>query len=98
MQEANKTYEVDQFLHNSICLQILAQLYAVHRLDMRFLRTVLNLTLWDFSFQVTKLEGKGYLIMEKTHIGKKIYTLLQITAEGKLQFEQYKIGMQSFLQ
>ena len=89
--------EINTFLHNSIRLQIIAQLYSVKRLDMKYLRNFLNLTWGNLSFHTTKLEEKGYISIEKTHIGKIPYTMIQITEEGRNQFNIYRKKMSNFL-
>lgn len=89
--------EINVFLHNSIRLQIIAQLYSVKRLDMKYLRDFLNLSWGNLSFHITKLEEKGYVTIKKDYIGKIPYTLIQITEEGRKQFNIYRKKMSTFL-
>ena len=89
--------EINTFLHNSIRLQIIAQLYSVKRLDMKYLRNFLNLTWGNLSFHTTKLEEKGYVTIKKDYIGKIPYTIIQITEEGRNQFNIYRRKMSNFL-
>ncbi len=89
--------EVDTFLHEPIRLQIMAQLYALNQADMIFLRNALDITWGNLSFHSNKLEEKGYIAIKKQFLGKKPYTLLKITPEGRVQFEAYKKAMTTFL-
>ena len=89
--------DINVFLHNSIRLQIIAQLYSVKRLDMKYLRNFLNLTWGNLSFHTANLEEKGYVTIKKDYIGKIPYTIIQITAEGRNQFNIYRRKMSNFL-
>lgn len=89
--------EINVFLHNSIRLQIIAQLYSVKRLDMKYLRNFLNLTWGNLSFHTTQLEEKGYVTITKDYIGKIPYSIIQITEEGRNQFNIYRRKMTNFL-
>ena len=75
--------DINVFLHNSIRLQIIAQLYSVKRLDVKYLRNFLNLTWGNLSFHIAQLEERGYITVEKDYIGKIPYTIVQITEEGR---------------
>jgi len=90
--------EINVFLHNSFRLQIIAQLYSVKRLDMKYLRNFLNLTWGNLSFHTTKLEENGYVTIKKDYIGKIPYTIIQITEEGRNQFNIYRKKMSKFLE
>jgi len=90
-------FGIERFLHEPIRLQIIAHLNASEKVDMIFLKNTLGLTWGNLSFHVTKLEEKGYIIVEKQFIGKKPYTLLQISEEGKKSFERYKRAILNFL-
>ena len=90
-------FGIERFLHEPIRLQIIAHLNAAEKADMIFLKNTLGFTWGNLSFHITKLEEKGYIIVEKQFIGKKPYTLLQITEEGKKSFERYKRAILKFL-
>ena len=90
-------FHLDEFLHNPIRLQIIAHLFSIERADMKYLKSFLNLTWGNLSFHTTKLEEKGYVSIKKDFIGKKPYTMVQITPLGIEKFEEYKKNMTSFL-
>lgn len=96
-KDINPFSAVDIFLHEPIRLQIVAQLNALHQADMIFLKNTLNLSWGNLSFHTTKLEEKGLITITKQFVGKKPYTILQITSEGIIQFEKYKNAMKYFL-
>jgi DNA-binding transcriptional ArsR family regulator len=82
-------FGIEKFLHEPTRLQIIAHLNAAEKADMIFLKNTLGLTWGNLSFHITKLEEKGYITVEKQFIGKKPYTLLQITEEGKKSLVRY---------
>lgn len=96
-EESEPVFKLDRFLHEPIRLQIMAQLSALGKVDMIFLKKTLKLTWGNLSFHSTKLEEKGCISIKKQLIGKKNYSLLQITEEGKIRFEKYKETMRNFL-
>ena len=86
-----------RFIHEPNRLLIIAQLYALEQADMLYLKKALGISWGNLSFHTTQLEEKGYITIKKQFIGKKSYTLLRITAEGKSHFEDYKNAMRNFL-
>jgi len=91
------SFGVYRFIHEPNRLLIMAQLYALEQVDMLYLKRTLGISWGNLSFHTTQLEEKGYISIKKQFIGKKSYTLLRITAEGKAHFEDYKRAMQEFL-
>ena len=86
-----------RFIHEPNRLLIIAQLYALEQVDMLYLKKTLGISWGNLSFHSTQLEENGYITIKKQFIGKKSYTLLQITPEGKAHFEDYKKAMRAFL-
>ena len=91
------SFGVYRFIHEPNRLLIIAQLYALEQADMLYLKKTLKMSWGNLSFHTTQLEEKGYITIKKQFIGKKSYTLLRITAEGKAHFEDYKRAMLDFL-
>ncbi len=88
---------INKFLHEPNRLQIIAQLYYTECVDLIYLKNILPLTWGNLSAHAIKLKEKGYISIEKQFIGKKPYTILQITQYGKEQFQKYKENMTKFL-
>lgn len=86
-----------RFIHEPNRLLIIAQLYALEQVDMLYLKKTLGISWGNLSFHTTQLEEKGYINIKKQFVGKKSYTLLRITPEGKAHFEDYKRAMRDFL-
>jgi DNA-binding MarR family transcriptional regulator len=91
------SFGVYRFIHEPNRLLIMAQLYALEQADMLYLKKTLKISWGNLSFHSTQLEEKGYITITKQFIGKKTYTLLRITTEGKAHFEDYKRAMREFL-
>jgi DNA-binding MarR family transcriptional regulator len=82
--------DIDKVVHEPARLMILAQLYVVEEADFRFLQNRTGLTAGNLSFHTTKLEGAGYLEIEKLFRDKTPSTFLRLTAEGRAAFEEYR--------
>ena len=86
-----------RFIHEPNRLLIIAQLYALEKVDMLYLKKTLGISWGNLSFHSTQLEERGFITIKKQFIGKKSYTVLRITSEGKAHFEDYKRAMREFL-
>jgi len=89
--------EIDRIVHEPARLLILANLLVVESADFQFLMNRTGLTWGNLSSHLNKLEGAGYVEMEKTYLGKRPYTLISITENGRLAFETYRSQMQLLL-
>ena len=56
-----------------------------------------GLTWGNLSSHLSKLEDAVYVTIEKTYRGKRPYTLLSLTENGRTAFDNYTIQMQSLL-
>ncbi|MDP6127355.1 MAG: transcriptional regulator [Dehalococcoidales bacterium] len=53
---------------------------------------------WDnLSSHLSKLETVGYVAVKKEFLGKKPHTLLNITDEGRVAFQEYRQNMKQVL-
>jgi DNA-binding MarR family transcriptional regulator len=66
---------------------------VVEEADFTFLQSRTGLTAGNLSFHTTKLEGAGYLRVEKRFLDKMPRTLLRLTPDGRAAFEEYKSRM-----
>ncbi|MCP5097176.1 MAG: transcriptional regulator [Chloroflexi bacterium] len=71
----------------------MANLYVVKSADFTFLMNQTELTWGNLSSHLTKLENAEYVRMEKTFVGKRPYTLVYMTENGRLAFQQYRKKM-----
>ena len=88
---------IDRLVHEPARLLIMAHLRVVESADFNFLRQRTHLTWGNLSSHLRKLEEAGYVIIEKTYLGKRPYTLLALSADGRSAFDTYTNQMQSLL-
>ena len=68
--------QIDKTIHEPARLIIMAHLFVVERADFLFLMRHTGLTFGNLSSHMSKLEGAGYIEVEKEFIGKKPNTKL----------------------
>ena len=61
--------------------------------DFTFLMTQTGLTWGNLSSHLTRLEKANYVAVEKRFVGKRPYTLLHLTQEGRVAFQSYRQKM-----
>jgi DNA-binding MarR family transcriptional regulator len=86
---------LDRVIHEPGRLMILAILSAVKECDFLYLLNETQLNKGNLSSHLSKLEGAGYVEIEKTFRGKIPQTLLRLTRNGRRAFEDYRKAMQS---
>ena len=84
---------IDKLIHEPARLAIMANLYVVESADFMFLMRRTDLTFGNLSSHLTKLEGAGYVKIEKTFKGKKPHTTIHLTRAGRTAFEEYRSSM-----
>ena len=89
--------EIDKLIHEPARLMIMANLYVVESADFTFLMNQTGLTWGNISSHITKLENAGYVVVEKTFVGKRPYTLLRLTDDGRAAFLTYRQKMSEIL-
>jgi len=82
--------EIDRVIHEPGRLMIVALLAAVEEADFQYLRQATGLTQGNLSTHLSRLEGVGYLSVEKTFRGKYPLTLCRLTERGKLALDGYR--------
>lgn len=85
--------KIDKLIHEPARLMIMANLYVVESADFTFLMNQTGLTWGNLSSHLTKLENVGYLVAEKSFVGKRPYTLITLTANGRSAFQTYRTTM-----
>ena len=76
---------------------ILTYLYVVESADYVFLMRLTGLTWGNLFTHLTKLEEAGYITIEKTFKGKKPYTIVHLSKQGRNAFRKYKKKMKQVL-
>ena len=88
---------IDRLIHEPARLMILSLLYVVDSADFIFLMRQTGLTWGNLSSHISKLEGAGYVEVEKEFKGKKPHTMLHLTEDGRAAFREYRGRMKQVL-
>jgi DNA-binding MarR family transcriptional regulator len=89
--------DIDPLIHAPARLMVMTYLYVVESLDFVYLKRVTDLSWGNLSTHLTKLEGAGYVRMQKSFQGKKPQTMIQLTGRGRSAFRNYRDEMQQVL-
>ena len=91
--ELNAIQNIDKIIHEPARLLIMAHLFVVESADFLFLQRQTGLTWGNMSSHLSKLENAGYVAVQKEFIDRKPHTTLQLTAEGRNAFQEYRKNM-----
>jgi DNA-binding MarR family transcriptional regulator len=89
--------DLDRTIHSPARLMIMTNLYVVESAEFIALMNLTGLSWGNLSTHLSKLEEAGYVEMEKGFRGKKPYTVVRLTGEGRAAFKTYKEQMQGVL-
>ena len=89
--------QIDKVIHEPARLMIVALLSAVAEADFQYLHQSTGLTKGNLSVHLSKLEGAGYIEIEKSFRGKYPLTICRLTKEGKDTFDAYRRVIKSAL-
>jgi DNA-binding MarR family transcriptional regulator len=89
--------DIDQVIHAPARLMVLTYLFVVENVDYVFLMRLTGLTWGNLFTHLTKLEEAGYIAIEKTFKGKKPYTIVHLSDQGRNAFRKYKKNMKQVL-
>ena len=89
--------DIDRVIHAPARLMVLTYLYVVESAEFIFLMRLTGLTWGNLSSHLSKLEGAGYVAIEKEFRGKKPHTMIRLTGEGQVAFREYKQSVQQVL-
>jgi DNA-binding MarR family transcriptional regulator len=89
---------LDSIIHQPARLQIMAalcQLKEGERVDFSFLKDRLGLTDGNLGAHLSTLEGRAYIAVEKTFVGRRPKTYVGVTPEGRQAFSSHVRALQS---
>lgn len=89
--------EIDKIIHEPSRLSIMANLYVIESADFIFLLNQTGLTRGNLSVHLTKLEGAGYVKINKGYSGRRPQTILSLTRKGRDALASYKQIMERVL-
>lgn len=75
--------ECDELMLSKTRLGIISALIGGDKLEFTYLRNALNLSDGNLSVQIRKLEGAGYVRVEKIFVDRKPRTFCEITRKGR---------------
>ncbi len=84
---------LDRLVHEPARLSVMALLYVVESADFTFLMNQTGLTWGNLSTHLSKLEGAGYIRVEKSFKGRRPNTTLRLSNEGREAFRTYAVKM-----
>jgi DNA-binding transcriptional ArsR family regulator len=82
--------EIDRIIHEPARLMVVALLAAVDEADFQYLHKATGLTRGNLSVHLSKLQGAGYVEIEKTFRGKYPLTVCRLTERGEEMLETYR--------
>lgn len=89
--------EIDTVIHAPARLMVLTYLYVVEKADYVFLLRRTGLTWGNLATHLSKLEEAGYVTIGKGYRGKKPYSTVSMTEQGRAAFREYRQNMQQVL-
>lgn len=93
--------ELNQIIHQTVRLRIMAALTGLDtgaRVDFSTLRVFLNVTDGNLGAHLRKLEGAGYIRVEKTFVIRKPRTYVTVTSLGQQAFAKHVAALAVILQ
>ena len=89
--------ELDRLIHEPARLLIVTILASAASADFLFLQRETGLTKGNLSAHLSKLEGAGYVQIEKTFKGKLPLTVCKLTSAGQKALKTYRQQLQNFM-
>lgn len=90
MTDYSLATRLDPLIHQRSRLAILAVLAGADSADFIHLREATGLTKGTLSKHLSKLEGAGYLEIEKGYKGNYPHTLVRLSSEGRHALRRYR--------
>lgn len=89
--------ELNPLLHSQLRLAVMSILMNVEEADFVYLRQQTESTAGNLSVQLDKLSTAGYIIVEKSFVGKKTRTVCRVTDMGRSAFLEYVEDLKQYL-
>ena len=85
--------EIDRLVHEPARMAVMSLLYVIESSEFIFLMNQTGLTWGNLSAHMAKLEGVGYIEVNKAFKGKRPYTTIWLTDHGRRAFREYALQM-----
>jgi DNA-binding MarR family transcriptional regulator len=97
-EELHPLASIDRLIHAPGRLMIMTNLYVVKSAEFIALMRLTGMTWGNLSTHLSKLEAAHYVQIRKEFRGKKPYTIIEMTAKGRIAFRAYKQQLQQVLE
>lgn len=91
LKNLNKAFE------SKVRLGIMSLLMVHNELDFTRIKELLQVTDGNLASHSRTLETAGYLLVEKSFVGRKPNTVFKATAEGKITFRQHLEALEQLI-
>lgn len=91
---------IDEVIHQPVRLRIMASLVALRteeQMEFTWLRDLLEATDGNLGAHLLKLEGAGYINVEKTFVSRRPKTFLSATDKGRAAFHEHVKALRKIL-
>lgn len=95
--DAAGALELDRLIHERVRLGVLSALAANRSLTFSALKQLLRITDGNLSVHARKLEDAGYLVCEKSFVGRVPQTEYRLTDEGRRALTRYLDHMEALI-
>ena len=92
--------QLNTVIHQPVRLRIMSSLVTLdpgEQIDFSYLRDLLKLTDGNLGAHLTKLEGSGYIRVEKTFVARKPRTFISATGKGRDAFDVHVAALEQIL-
>ena len=90
--------ELDPTLHERARLAIVSMLAPIDGLTFTELRDGLEMTDGNLSVHLQKLEEKGYVVIDKSFVGRRPQTTVRLTRVGRRALTRYLDHLEAIVQ
>ena len=92
--------ELNETIHQPVRLRVMAALVTLdagNEVDFTYLRNLLEVTDGNLGAHLRKLEEAGYIVVNKTFVGRKPRTYVSATDTGRKIFQEHVAALESIL-
>ncbi len=89
MSDPIKPDDIDAVIHERVRLAIVSALAVAPELSFGELKEMLSVTDGNLSAHAQTLEEAGYIAIEKTFRGRRPYTTMKLSPQGRKAFQRY---------
>ena len=93
--------ELNAIIHQPVRLRIMSSLVALdggEQVDFTYFRQLLKLTDGNLGSHLGKLEGAGYVEIEKTFVSRKPHSYITVTGKGRDAFDDHITALKAIME